>query len=157
VYAGDVEAVEYVVAEDFDADERQVEVARAGAVCVEGRAVVVAHARDGTPAQDDGSLGRDGPAHDFAELLEASRVAAEGELDDALAHLVFAHASDDLAATASIFVRAFGLLFFQVLSLSAYGLRVRVRYSFVVLSAHEQTSFPFPRVQPCPRAPTSSI
>src|SRR5438270_4125647 len=85
--ARDEEAVELVEGDGVGPHEGEVEVARAGSVRVEGRAVAVATAGDGAAAQDGGRAVRYRRAQRVAELLEPARVAAEGEAHDVVAHL----------------------------------------------------------------------
>src|SRR5689334_19713193 len=85
VETGNVEAVEDVVREDLVADERQVEVARAGPVRVEWGAVLPAVSRHAAAAKDYARALGQRLAQNVAELVVEPLVAVEREPHDALA------------------------------------------------------------------------
>jgi hypothetical protein len=82
--------------EHVRAHEREVHVAGARSIGVEGRLVLPAEARHGT-APDDGTRARRHRVDDcLAERVELRRIAAEDEPDERLALLRFGHPALDL-------------------------------------------------------------
>src|SRR5262245_4270333 len=91
--ARDVEALP--MPEHLRADERDVEIARSGAVCVERCAIAPARAGDSAAAQDDFDVGRRYAAECGNERFESVAVTREGEPNDAVDRTFLARGVDD--------------------------------------------------------------
>src|SRR5205823_636977 len=95
MHAGNEEPRELEKCERVGADEREIEVARAGAVGVERRARLPAPAGQRAAAENDDGAGRDDLVYGAAEFVEPLATAAKGKADDIVALLLLRKAALD--------------------------------------------------------------
>src|SRR5438270_9346870 len=95
MHAGDEKSSYLEVSQCLRPDERHVEIARAGTVRIERRAIAPTMTGDGAAAQHDDGARRNGFLDRAAEVVEALDAAAEGKPDDVIAFLPFGQLSLD--------------------------------------------------------------